>query len=114
MPLQTSNTIPDSLTASEEYLIFYSSIVNGRLWCPDCNAVDGLVKSTFSSEDAPSALIIYVGDRPTSVEIPVKCFQGGTFKIQSVPTILKIQNGKEVGRLVDSEITPGLANFIRS
>jgi len=113
MPLQTSNTIPDSLTASEEYLIFYSSIVNGRLWCPDCNAVDGLVKSTFSSEDAPSALIIYVGDRPTW-KSPSNVFRGEPFKIQSVPTILKIQNGKEVGRLVDSEITPGLANFIRS
>jgi len=113
MPLQTSNTIPDSLTASEEYLIFYSSIVNGRLWCPDCNAVDGLVKSTFSSEDAPSALIIYVGDRPTW-KSPSNVFRGEPFKIQSVPTILKIQNGKEVGRLVDNEITPGLANFIRS
>ncbi|KAF9074905.1 hypothetical protein BDP27DRAFT_1287038 [Rhodocollybia butyracea] len=117
MPLQVadSNGAPPSLTkASEsEYLIFYSSIVNGRLWCPDCIAVEELVKDTFSSDGSPSALIIYVGDRSTW-KSPSNTLRGEPWRVQSVPTIMKVKNGKEVKRLVDSEITSGLTNFIKS
>ncbi|KAJ3829395.1 hypothetical protein F5880DRAFT_454722 [Lentinula raphanica] len=117
MPIYTADsaTTPESLTkASEDFLIFYSSIVNGQMWCPDCLAVEDLVKNTFSSEDAPSALIVYAGDRPTW-KSPTNPFRSGPLAVQCVPTIVKIQNGKEVGRLVDQgEIKPGLASFVQS
>ncbi|KIK70624.1 hypothetical protein GYMLUDRAFT_235060 [Collybiopsis luxurians FD-317 M1] len=136
MPLHVAptDTTPESLTnASEQYLIFYSSIVGSQMWCPDCLNVEELVENTFSPEGAPTAQIVYVGDRPTSVNAyvenvlpltvqaqtfrwksPSNVFRGNPWTIQSVPTIVKIENGKEVKRLVDSEITPGLTNFIRS
>ncbi|KAJ3789258.1 hypothetical protein GGU10DRAFT_305476 [Lentinula aff. detonsa] len=117
MPIHIADptTTPESLAkASEEYLIFYSSIVNGEMWCPDCLAVEDLVKNTFSSEDAPSALIIYTGDRPTW-KSPSNVFRSGPFGVQCVPSIVKIQNGKEVTRLVDQgEIIPGLGHLVQS
>ncbi|KAJ4472605.1 hypothetical protein C8J55DRAFT_607760 [Lentinula edodes] len=117
MPIHIAdpNITPESLPkVSEEYLVFYSSIVDGQMWCPDCLAVEELVERTFSSEDAPSALIVYAGDRPTW-KSPSNIFRTGPFAVQCVPSIVKIQNGKEVGRLVDQgEIIPGLANFVHS
>ncbi|KAF5388580.1 hypothetical protein D9757_004724 [Collybiopsis confluens] len=115
MPLHAADsttTTPESLCdASEQYLIFYSSIVGLQMWCPDCRNVEDLVKRTFEGDDAPSALIVYTGDFPTW-KSPSNVFRGRPWVIQSVPTIVKIQNGKEVERLVDSEITPGLARFV--
>ncbi|KAG6919016.1 hypothetical protein DXG01_009726 [Tephrocybe rancida] len=49
--------------ATEQYLIFYSSIVDGKLWCPDCRDVESLINQTFSAAAGPSALIVYVGNR---------------------------------------------------
>lgn len=34
MPIRTVTTPADLKDAKEAYLIFYSSIVNGKLWCP--------------------------------------------------------------------------------
>jgi len=37
MPLNTADSSIDSvslLTVPEQYIIFYSSIVDGRMWCP--------------------------------------------------------------------------------
>ncbi|KAJ4485750.1 hypothetical protein J3R30DRAFT_3441649 [Lentinula aciculospora] len=117
MPIHVadSSTTAESLSeVSDEYLIFYSSVVDGQMWCPDCLAVEELVKDIFSSADAPSALIVYTGDRPTW-KSPSNIFRSGPFGVQCVPTIVKVQNGKEVGRLIDQgEIIPGLANFVHS
>lgn len=43
----------------------YLSLPSGLKDLQDCLAVEELVERTFSSEDAPSALIVYAGDRPT-------------------------------------------------
>lgn len=81
-------------TVPEKYLIFYSSEVNGQMWCPvclaikniyrrkhvelkliddlwfkDCRRVDSLVKSAFSEETGPDGLIVFVGDRTQSVTL---------------------------------------------
>ncbi|KAK0455883.1 hypothetical protein EV421DRAFT_7556 [Armillaria borealis] len=118
MPLHIADkTFTGSTPKPEEikhdYLIFYSSIVDGQLWCPDCRIVDGLLKETFGSDESPSALIVYVGDRPTW-KTPANEFRGEPWKIESIPTIIKLKDGTEASRLVDSEISAGLQEFIHS
>ncbi|TFK77441.1 hypothetical protein BDN72DRAFT_43697 [Pluteus cervinus] len=114
MPLRTTSTTdPTSLsTVSEEYLIFYSSIVDGRLWCPDCRAVEEDVRNVFDGSDDPPALIVYVGDK-SSWKPSSNPFRGAPWNITSIPTIVKVKDGKEIGRLVELEVKPGLAEFIK-
>lgn len=87
MPLYVADGSIDHTTLQtvpEKFVIFYSSIVDGQMWCPvsefiiilldtvytvtdnlllqDCRAVDQLVKETFS-EEGPAAIIVYVGNK---------------------------------------------------
>jgi len=115
MPLRTI-TEPDPaslLDQPERFFIFYSSVVEGKLWCPDCVVVDDLLQQTFSSADSPDALIIYVGDRPTW-KASSNAFRSDPWKVSDIPTIIKVQNGKEVARLVDTEIAEKLVEFIKT
>ncbi|KAF8899089.1 hypothetical protein BD779DRAFT_1486964 [Infundibulicybe gibba] len=75
----------------EDFLIFYSSVVDGKLWCPDCVEVEDIVQQTFNNTDGPSALIVYVGDRK-QWKTPDNVFRGEPWKVQSVPTIIKVKN----------------------
>ncbi|KAF8665272.1 hypothetical protein AX16_000293 [Volvariella volvacea WC 439] len=114
MPLRTvSEPDPTSLTqVPEEYLIFFSSIVDGKLWCPDCVAVDRTIQNVFSPDDGPSGLIVYVGDRPTW-KSPTNKYRSDLWNVQSVPTVIKIKDGKEVGRRVDvAEINGDLQSLL--
>jgi len=103
---------PKELTnAKEKFLIFYSSrIDDGQLWCPDCVAVDQTIQDTFGPEDGPSAVIVYVGQKP-EWKTPSNVFRGEPWQINSVPTVIKLKDSKVAGRL-DSEIKAGLAAFI--
>jgi len=115
MPLRVAepSTIPLSFVeAPENFLIFYSSPVNGKLWCPDCEAVDDIIRKVFGASDGPSALIVYVGEK-AEWKSPSNKFRGAPWKIQSVPTIIKIRNSKEDARLVDSEINDHLVRFVQ-
>lgn len=84
MPLSTLQEDTDLLSLSQapglKFLVCYSSVVDGKLWCPvrvhktnqmtagteynqkDCVRVEQLVNDTFLSS-ALDAVIIYVGDR---------------------------------------------------
>jgi hypothetical protein len=95
----------------ENFLIFFSSVVNGKLWCPDCEAVNDLIQETFGVADGPSALIVHVGEKAEWKSLSNK-FRGAPWNIQSVPTIIRINNSKEDGRLVDREIHDHLASFV--
>ncbi|KIY73573.1 hypothetical protein CYLTODRAFT_485419 [Cylindrobasidium torrendii FP15055 ss-10] len=108
MPLIVSeaSAVPDDAT-----VIFYSSIVDGKLWCPDCRDVEGIVNATFQGEKKPTAYLVYVGDRPTW-KSPKSVFRAEPWKITSVPTILKRKDGKEVSRIQDSEILSKLPEFV--
>jgi glutaredoxin len=97
--------------AQEQFLIFYSSRVNGQLWCPDCVAVDRTIQDTFGPEDGPSAVIVYVGQKP-EWKTPSNIFRGEPWQITSVPTVIKVEDSKVAGRL-DSEINALLAAFIQ-
>jgi len=94
--------------AAEQYLIFYSSIVDGKSWCPDCRDVEDLVKETFSSEDSPSALIVYVGDR-AEWKSPSNVLRAQPWSLTDIPTIIRL---RDRARLVEREIAGGLAEFV--
>ncbi|KAF7337487.1 Duf953 domain protein [Mycena sanguinolenta] len=100
------------LERPEEFLIFYSDIVDGQMWCPDCRAVDDQVRKTFI-DTSVTAVIVYVGNKP-DWKAPENVFRGEPFKITSIPTIVKMREGKEVGRLVEKEISSKLAEFVLS
>ncbi|KAJ7161302.1 hypothetical protein C8R43DRAFT_881264, partial [Mycena crocata] len=78
----------------EEFLIFYANVVDGKMWCSDCRKVDDVVQKTFSAPDSPSAVIVYVGDKPQWKALD-NVFRGEPFKITGIPTIIKL---KEVSR----------------
>jgi len=79
MLINTTSETVEIDAVSEQYIVFFSSIVNGKLWCPvsakmlailpdserqkqDCVRIDDLIQKTFG-ESGPTALIAYVGDR---------------------------------------------------
>jgi len=111
MPL-IENPLPSLLTTiggpnppSRPYLIFYASAdENGRMWCGDCRDVEGLVKETFGSPDGPTGIIFDVGDKPTWRNPKNEYKQ--EYKISSIPTIIRIDEGtgREIGRIVESDI----------
>ncbi|KIK49524.1 hypothetical protein CY34DRAFT_69661 [Suillus luteus UH-Slu-Lm8-n1] len=77
--------------AKEQFLIFYSSRVNGQLWCPDCVAVDRTIQDTFGPEDGPCAVIVYVGQKP-EWKTPSNIFRGEPWQVTSVPTVIKVED----------------------
>ncbi|KAJ7170153.1 hypothetical protein C8R46DRAFT_225392 [Mycena filopes] len=99
------------LNRPEEFLIFYSDVVDGEMWCPDCRVVDEQIREAFAGANSPSAAIIYVGNKPEWKSMD-NVFRGDPLKITDVPTIVKLSENKEVGRLVDKEIKAGLDKFI--
>ncbi|OWZ67703.1 hypothetical protein AYX15_01376 [Cryptococcus neoformans] len=108
MPLQTApyphvfNALNGPTAPAISYIVFYSNIVDGQMWCPDCRAVENVVKETFDAPDKPNAAIFWVGNRQ---EWRTPNNQARTeWNVNSVPTILRLENGKETGRLVEDEI----------
>lgn len=102
---------PSSLAdAGTEYLVFFASKVDGRMWCGDCRAVDGLVQKTFGPE-GPTALLVYVGDKPTWKSAD-NVFRGEPWKLKSVPTIIKLHDRQEIARLVEDEVQEHLASLV--
>jgi len=92
-------------TSPLPYLIFYSTAdKNGRMWCADCRDVKEIVKQTFDSADKPSGVIFEVGDQP-KWRNPKNAFKQ-EYKISYIPTIIRLDEstGKEVARLVTSDI----------
>ncbi|KAJ7786599.1 hypothetical protein B0H16DRAFT_1491024 [Mycena metata] len=101
------------LDRPEEFVIFYSDVVDGQMWCPDCRVVDEQVKQAFTAPNSPSAVIIYVGNKP-DWKSSDNVFRGEPLKITEIPTIVKLKENKEVGRLMDAEIKTGLEKFVAS
>ncbi|KAJ9103713.1 hypothetical protein QFC20_004717 [Naganishia adeliensis] len=85
------------------FLVFYSAITpaTGQMWCPDCRVVESTVKNTFDGPDKPKAVILWYERedwrRPDN-EARTK------WNVQNLPTILRLEDGKETGRLVESAI----------
>jgi len=99
MPLRESKIKPQSWKdIQEQFVIFYASKGDdGIMWCPDCRAVKEIVEDTFDKDDGPSALIIYVGQKP-EWKTPENEWRQQPWDIQTIPTIVRLSDGE---RLVD-------------
>ncbi|WVR07957.1 hypothetical protein IAU60_005000 [Kwoniella sp. DSM 27419] len=96
------NSINGPTAPAKTFLVFYSDVVDGRMWCPDCRDVEQTVKDAFDAPDKPKGIIYWVG---TVAEWRTPKNKARVdWNVNSVPTILRIENGKETGRLVESEI----------
>ncbi|PCH34208.1 hypothetical protein WOLCODRAFT_160690 [Wolfiporia cocos MD-104 SS10] len=95
----------------DDFLIFYASRDDtGKLWCPDCAAVDGLLQQKFGPGNGPSGLIVYVGQR-AEWKSPSNPFRAEPWKVESIPTIIRVRDG---ARLVDKEIQAhSLSSFLQ-
>lgn len=115
MPLNTA-PIPLQLSSYEDikenFVIFYSSRdESGKMWCPDCRDVEDLIARKFAPADGPSGLIIYVGQR-LEWKTEANKFRSAPWRIQSIPTIVRVNEGVEVGRLVEGAVVGDLASLI--
>ncbi|KAH8120025.1 hypothetical protein DFH11DRAFT_26863 [Phellopilus nigrolimitatus] len=94
MPLLSSTDPTDALSLAEaktDFLVFYSSVDgSNQMWCPDCRRVENAVRHTFDQATAPSALIVYVGQRGDWKGNPENAFRTEPWRINSVPTIVRI------------------------
>ncbi|KAI9056990.1 hypothetical protein FKP32DRAFT_1584431, partial [Trametes sanguinea] len=81
----------------------------GKLWCPDCVAVEEVVRATFGPPDGPSGVIVYVGQKPVW-KTPSNPFRAGPWNVSSIPTVIRTRDG---ARLVEGEISDRLPAFVR-
>ncbi|CAD6951361.1 unnamed protein product [Tilletia caries] len=105
MPLHTTQ-LPSGVAQapSPAYLIFWAS--GSPSWCPDCRDAEPAIHAVFGknpneNHDGPAGYMLYVGDRPTWKD-PNNHYRLD-YGVQSVPTILRWENGKETGRLEDDD-----------
>jgi len=117
MPLDTIED-PFELSSYESvkqsFVIFYASRDDdGKMWCPDCRIVEDLIERTFAPADSPSGLIVYVGQR-IEWKTEANFFRAAPWHIRSIPTVVKLQGAKEVGRLVEDQIVGDLPTFVGS
>ncbi|KAL7425239.1 hypothetical protein Q5752_000927 [Cryptotrichosporon argae] len=96
------NGLAGSTAPAHTFLIFYSSVENGKMWCPDCRDVEATVKRAFDGDDKPKGIIYWVGNR-TEWRTPSNKARVD-WNVHNVPTILRIEAGKETGRLTEGEI----------
>jgi len=111
MPLRDATSTPECWEDIEDsYVIFYASRGrDGVMWCPDCRAVEDFVKETFEAEGAPTAEIIYVGQRD-EWKTPRNRWRQQPWNIQNIPTIVRVKDNE---RLVEGEIEDKLQDFIK-
>jgi len=96
------SAIKSSSVPKTSFLVFYSSIVDGKMWCPDCVDVEPSVREAFDSNDKPEAMLFYVGKKeewrtPDNVARV-------DWKVRGIPTVIKLQEGKEIARVTETEI----------
>lgn len=105
MPLSDGNDFASLRSGQIPFIIFFSSQRNGRLWCPDCVAVEELVTKTFSSKKSRHAALVYVGQKE-EWKAKDNAFRREPWNIMAIPTIIKLgSNGEEIGRLVEGDLT---------
>lgn len=57
------SAIKSSSLPKTSFLVFYSSIVDGKMWCPDCVDVEPSVRDAFDGAEKPEAQLFYVGKK---------------------------------------------------
>ncbi|KAJ4250963.1 hypothetical protein NW762_011613 [Fusarium torreyae] len=100
MPLVNANT-PPTATDDVHYVVYIAS--GDPPWCPDSRAALPVLKRVFSDASAPTAHIVRVGAREEWKGKPDNKYRKAPYNIQGVPTVVKVKNGKELGRLDDKK-----------
>lgn len=89
------------------YLFFGSEAPEtGESWCPDCVMADPVIRATLSRITARPVHLVEcpVGDRAGykgNAEHPYR--QHPRVRLQRIPTIIRLEGPREVGRLVEGE-----------
>jgi len=96
------NSLAGPTAPKYTFLIFYASVVDGQMWCSDCRRVEPLLTEAFDGLDKPKAIIYWVGTKP-EWKTPLNRARID-WKVDEVPTILRIVDGREEARIVNGEI----------
>lgn len=89
------------------YLFFGSEAPEtGESWCPDCVMADPVIRGTLAKITARPVHLVEcpVGDRASykgNADHPYR--KHPRVKLQRIPTIIRFEGEREVGRLVESE-----------
>ncbi|KAK6007330.1 hypothetical protein QM012_006338 [Aureobasidium pullulans] len=96
------SAIKSSSVPKTSFLVFYSSIVDGKMWCPDCVDVEPSVREAFDGADKPEAMLFYVGKKEEwrTLENVARV----DWNVRGIPTIIKLEEGKETARVTETEI----------
>ncbi|KAL7945049.1 hypothetical protein V8C42DRAFT_345461 [Trichoderma barbatum] len=98
MPLINADAPPS--TADTHYVVYFAS--GEPSWCPDCRNALPALQSVFGGDSAPSATLILAGSRE-EWRTPSNKWRSAPYNIDCLPTIVRVENGKEVARLGDVE-----------
>ncbi|KAJ3521685.1 hypothetical protein NM208_g13179 [Fusarium decemcellulare] len=99
MPLIDADTPPT--TDDTHYVVYFAS--GEPSWCPDCRDAVPALQSVFGSDSAPTAHIVRVGSFAEWKGNPKNKYRNAPYNIQGVPTVVRVEHGKEVARLGDIE-----------
>ncbi|KAH7157642.1 hypothetical protein B0J13DRAFT_617719 [Dactylonectria estremocensis] len=99
MPLLDADTPPSE--AATHYVVYFAS--GEPSWCPDCRDAIPALKNVFGADSAPTAHIVRVGSFQEWRGPKKNKYRSAPYNIQGVPTVVRIENGKEVARLGDIE-----------
>ncbi|KAI6012403.1 hypothetical protein F5J12DRAFT_718288 [Pisolithus orientalis] len=90
MPLQEAE-LAALATGQNRFLVFFSSRVDGKLWCPDCAAVENLINETFAPESSPFAVLVYVGQK-AEWKSQDNIFRKDPWCLTAIPTIVRLND----------------------
>ncbi|KAL4069841.1 hypothetical protein V8B97DRAFT_642292 [Scleroderma yunnanense] len=88
---------------SNQFIIFFSSRVDGTLWCGDCAAVEELVNETFRPEDGQQGILVYVGLK-VEWKSADSIFRGEPWNLTAIPTIIKLNKVRQFTTLFCNKI----------
>ncbi|KAI9452540.1 hypothetical protein BJY52DRAFT_1226047 [Lactarius psammicola] len=94
-------------------LTAYKLLIRRHRRHQDCRNVEEIIQRTFALADGPTGLIVYVGQR-IEWKTGANFFRAAPWRIRSIPTVVKLQGAKEVGRLVEGQISSDLPTFVGS
>ncbi|KAK7415977.1 hypothetical protein QQZ08_012170 [Neonectria magnoliae] len=99
MPLISAEAPPSG--TETHYVVYFAS--GEPSWCPDCQEALPALNNVFGPDSAPTAYIVRVGSFQEWRGPKKNKYRSPPYSIEGVPTVVKIENGKEIARLGDVE-----------
>lgn len=106
-PAAFDTFVPEPEDALLFYVFFGSEVPEtGESWCPDCVMADPVIRATLSRITARPVHLVEcpVGDRASykgRADHPYRVHPH--IRLQRIPTVVRVERGREVGRLVEGE-----------